>query len=144
MTPYGPLLASFRSQIDPPNFIWTESHQFSTKSTHFIIFSIFHPGSPRYLLPGPPLSSFDAIYSELGLLASRNEQSGFQTQKMHMAIYCHSDSDGECPPRLALDLYSGTRNSSHLQLAEIQEPYVIVATHRAPKHSKPNPARPRQ
>ena len=50
LAPYGTLLASFRSQIDPPNFISTDPHQFSTKSDHFITFSIFRPGTP-------PLSS---------------------------------------------------------------------------------------
>ena len=67
LAPYGPLLASFRSQIDPPNFIWTESHQFSTKSVNFMTFSIFRPATPCYRLPGPPLSSSAAIYSESGV-----------------------------------------------------------------------------
>ena len=70
LAPYGPLLASFRSQIDPPNFISTGPHQFLTKSDHFMTFSIFGPGTPRYLLPGPTLSSSAAIYSESGLVAT--------------------------------------------------------------------------
>ena len=54
LAPYGPLLASFRSQIDPPNFIWTESHQFSTISDDFMTFPILGHRPRRYLLQ--PLS----------------------------------------------------------------------------------------
>ena len=76
LAPYGSLLASFRSQIDPPNFIWTDPHQFSTKSDHCMTFSTFRPGTPRYLLPGPPLSSSAAIYSESGFTPSIKYQYG--------------------------------------------------------------------
>ena len=37
-------LASFRSQIDPPNLIWTESHQFWTISDDFMTFQFLAIG----------------------------------------------------------------------------------------------------
>ena len=62
---YGSVLASFRPQIDPPNFIWTESHQISTISVDFMTFSIFGHRPRRYLLQ--PLSIRSAGYVLVGL-----------------------------------------------------------------------------
>ena len=60
LAPYGPVLASFRSQIDPRNLIWTGPHQFSTISDDFMTFSIFGHRPRRYLLQ--PLSIRSAGY----------------------------------------------------------------------------------
>ena len=85
LVPYGPLLPSFRSQIDPPNLISTESHQFSNISDDFMTFSFFGHRPRRYLLQ--PLSIRSAGYMCLFIFYTRWRQV-------------------EIPPSYWLDIYS--------------------------------------